>query len=240
MKLLLLSDIQGNLCALDAVLAQPAAQGADVVLCLGDIASGPEPRKVLERLDGIGARCVLGNMDEVIAAPPRTFGADDEAKRFGEIDRWCSSRLTEVQRKQLSFLPITLELDLPGPLRLLACHGSAQSNEAVISATTPVDEVRAALGEAHVDILLVGHLHEPLLRRVDDLLIVHPGSVGWPKPKLDGCRPPLATFAVLDCDDGNLAVGFHQVRYPLDSLRRDVIESGMPHGEWYLRHWQSP
>lgn len=197
MKLLLLSDIQGNLCALDAVLAQRAAQDADVVLCLGDIASGPEPRKVLERLDGIGARCVLGNMDEVIAAPPRTIGADDEAKRFGEIDRWCSSRLTEVQREQLSFLPITLELDLPGPLRLLACHGSAQSNEAVISATTPVDEVRAALGEAHVDILL-------------------------------------------DCDDGNLAVGFHEVRYPLDSLRRDVIESGMLHGEWYLRHWQSP
>lgn len=199
---------------------------------------------MLDRLETLGALRVLGNMDEVIAAPPPTTDDDEEAQRFADIDRWCSSRLSEMQRELLSSVPMTIELDLPGSLRLLACHGSATSNEAVVSATTPVDEVRAALGAAGggapVDILLVGHLHEPLLRRVDDLLVVHPGSVGWPKPNFNGLRPPIASFAVLDCDEGSLGVSFHRTRWPLGELRREVIASGMPHGEWYLQHWQSP
>lgn len=88
--------------------------------------------------------------------------------------------------------------------------------------------------ETKADILLVGHLHEPMLRAADDLLVVHSGSVGWPRLRPDGLRAPVASFAVLDCNAEGSSLSFHWVRYPFERLRRDVIEGGMPNGEWYL------
>ena len=61
----LISDIHGNAVALDAVLADIAAQGADHIVCLGDaVACGPEPEAVIERLREVGCACVVGNTDE--------------------------------------------------------------------------------------------------------------------------------------------------------------------------------
>ena len=58
-----LSDIHGVLPALDAVLAEPAVAGADRIVLTGDIAAGPQPTAVLDRLLGLGDRVtwVRGN-----------------------------------------------------------------------------------------------------------------------------------------------------------------------------------
>ena len=69
-----LSDIHGVLPALDAVLAEPAVQAAERIVLTGDIAAGPQPVQVLDRLLGLGDRVtwVRGNADrELVAAGPR-------------------------------------------------------------------------------------------------------------------------------------------------------------------------
>ena len=80
-----LSDIHGVLPALDAVLAEPAVQAAERIVLTGDIAAGPQPVQVLDRLLGLGDRVtwVRGNADrELVALPyPVTLGVDG----FGDV-----------------------------------------------------------------------------------------------------------------------------------------------------------
>lgn len=62
MRILFVTDIHGNLPALEAVLAHPAAQGADRIVSGGDHTGfGPCPREVTQRLLGLGAALLLGN-----------------------------------------------------------------------------------------------------------------------------------------------------------------------------------
>jgi predicted phosphodiesterase len=68
MRLALISDIHGNLVALEAVLAEIAQQNiahdSQHILCLGDVAAfGPQPLQVLARLQTIGCPVVMGNTD---------------------------------------------------------------------------------------------------------------------------------------------------------------------------------
>ncbi len=69
MRIAVLSDIHGNLLALDACLADLASQGgAEAIVAAGDLClDGPKPKKVLQRLEEIGAACVRGNTDRYIA-----------------------------------------------------------------------------------------------------------------------------------------------------------------------------
>ena len=71
MRIAILSDVHGNLTALDAVLEEVAAEGFDLVVSGGDVVAGPQPRECLERLAALGDRIrwVSGNADrEVVEA----------------------------------------------------------------------------------------------------------------------------------------------------------------------------
>ena len=63
MRLGLISDIHGNLLALDAVLDELNESRIDRLVCLGDVAAGPEPRETVERLRELGCPVVRGNWD---------------------------------------------------------------------------------------------------------------------------------------------------------------------------------
>jgi predicted phosphodiesterase len=64
------SDLHGNALALEQVFSRIARQGADQIICLGDVATlGPEPERVLELLHESGALCILGNHDEFMLRP---------------------------------------------------------------------------------------------------------------------------------------------------------------------------
>ena len=67
-----LSDIHGVLPALDAVLAEPAVRSAERIVLTGDIAAGPQPVQVLDRLLGLGDRVtwVRGNADRELWSWP--------------------------------------------------------------------------------------------------------------------------------------------------------------------------
>ena len=78
MRLAILSDIHGNLLALEAVLADLAAQGgADAVVVAGDLClDGPRPREVLERLQALGFRLPVVRLDVQMHAAIVIYGLD--------------------------------------------------------------------------------------------------------------------------------------------------------------------
>ena len=189
----LISDLHGNLLALETVLADLERERPDHVLCLGDAAAtGPRPRETVGRLRGVGCPVVMGNADDDLLRP-------------------------------------TLELSLGSDRTLLCFHGSPRSFDDTIVATTPEEELAGMLSEHEAAVMAGGHTHEQFVRRHAGTTLINPGSVGL--------NPPVAEYALVDLEDGRLAVELR--RLPLDAarIRREALDSGMPHAEWWAGFW---
>jgi predicted phosphodiesterase len=175
-----LSDIHGVLPALDAVLAEPDVAAAERIVLTGDIAAGPQPAAVLDRLLDLGDRItwVRGNADRELVQ--LATGADIPVP--DEISPWAARQLRPDLVDWLARLPhpVTLELDGFGPV--LFCHGTPRDDAEVVLVDTRLErwaEVLAGL-PADVTTVVCGHTHMPFSRLAHRRQIVNPGSVGMP------------------------------------------------------------
>src|ERR1700761_2694154 len=109
-----LSDIHGVLPALDAVLAEPAVQAAERIVLTGDIAAGPQPVPVLDRLLGLGDRVtrVRGNADRELVARPRAGAGSTHTP--DPIAPWAARQLGPDHVDWLARLPYPVTLDVDG------------------------------------------------------------------------------------------------------------------------------
>ncbi len=251
MRIALISDIHGNLCALEAVLATLAQESVDQIVCLGDVAIfGPQPRETLARLQMLGCPVVMGNTDAWALDPQPHPVRNEQSAFFNAIELWGAHQLTEADRTYIrTFLPV-VPLAVDDQLGLLCYHGSPKSYHDIIVATTPDDAVGALLGEQPAQVLAGGHTHAQFVRRYRDKLLLNPGSVGLPYETLmDGTdrNPPWAEYALVEWTAGNLSVGnlsvgnlevtLRRVPYPIEPLLATVKASGMPHGDWWSKDW---
>jgi putative phosphoesterase len=156
-----LSDVHGNLPALEAVLADLEREHVDEIVCGGDTCAGPMPREALELLQARGARFVRGNADRL-------------------LDGWPADRLPEAQRAWLRELPLSLSLEVDGLGAVLFCHATPRSDEEIVTRLTPEEAVAAALDGVEERVVVCGHVHEQYDRRVGHHRIVNAGSVGLP------------------------------------------------------------
>jgi putative phosphoesterase len=170
MRVAALSDIHGNLPALEAVLADVEREGVDEIIVGGDSVSGPWPVEVLEHLEAVAARVVRGNADRLVLER-------DE----GRLGAWCADRLGSERLAAVARWPLTLELDVPGLGRVLVCHSTPGSDDPIYTRITPDDEVLDMLGPISSDVVVCGHTHMQYDRRLSSgLRLVNPGSVGLP------------------------------------------------------------
>jgi predicted phosphodiesterase len=238
MRVGLIADIHGNVPALEAVLDDLAHERLDAMLCLGDLASGPQPAEAVELVRGLACPVVRGNWDEYIARgfPP---ARDDLSGRLFDIGRWCADQLGDADRDYLAGLDPLVELELDPGVRLLAFHGSPSSSEDWIVATTGDDDLTRMLAGFAAPLMVGGHTHFQMLRRHDDALIVNPGSVGMPfrrpAPVMRMC--PWAEYGVLRAENGDLAVDLRRTAFDVERLRALVAASGMPHAAWWADLW---
>jgi len=182
MRVAVLADIHGNLPALNAVLADVAAAGADAIVLNGDMATGPMPAQTLERLAGLGdgAVWVRGNCErELAGAWDGTLdpGLPEQARVPAE---YCAAQLDRAHRDLLDGLPlsVTLEVDGLGPVRF--CHATAVSDTAIVLVDSPIASYRAGFAGVTEPTVLLGHTHMPFDRLADRRRFVNPGSVGMP------------------------------------------------------------
>lgn len=236
MKLALVSDIHGNLTALEAVLQDLERQGVDQVVNLGDTAlTGPQPQETLTRLQSLGWPTVMGNADALILEPH--FKPNDP--QINELDAWC---VDQVQASQLEFVrsfQATLTLELP-ETRLLCFHGSPRGFNDIILAETPKDALEPML-TARAPIMAGGHTHQTMLRRYGDELIINPGSVGLAYSSIqgDGALAAFAEYAILHFGPALNAVEFRRVPFDPTHVSRAFRENYPPHAEYWAREWQN-
>jgi predicted phosphodiesterase len=234
----LISDVHGNLLALEAVLAELERENVDSLVCLGDVAVGPQPAEALARVRELGCPVVLGNWDAAFleGVPP---GEDETSAIVNEIHAWWSEQLGSADRDYLQTFVPQLELDLGG-VPALCYHGSPRSYDDWIFATTPDGELEPMFGPGHRPLLIGGHTHVQMLRRWDRATIVNPGSVGlpflawWP----DRVRiAPWAEYAILTGEEGRLRVDLRRTTYDVEEHLRIARSSGMPHADWWIASW---
>ena len=249
MRIGLISDIHGNLIALDSVLSELSGKNiVDSIVCLGDAAAtGPRPGEVLRRLRSLDIPIVKGNRDEYLltanlASPQPSLQKSDYSRRVAEIDNWCRIKLSDEQLTYVRDFPETLTVPLSSEdngEKLFCFHGSPKSNTDSITSATSDEELALKLGGQTATLMAGGHTHIQMIRRYADLVIVNPGSVGQaiekPRGSYNNRRVPWAEYALIRCDDqGSLEKAELRRKY-LDAseILKDAINSGMPHPEWW-------
>ena len=180
-RIAVLSDTHGALPCLDAVLAEPDVQSADLIVVTGDLAAGPQPTLVLERLMGLGdrVRLVRGNADRELVTAARGGRLPEGTPT---VCRWAAAQLSDEHVQLLAALEHPLVEQLDGVGEVLFCHGSPRDdNEVVLVDTRPSrwGEVLRDVPDS-VRIVCSGHTHMPFARLVGRRWIVNSGSTGMP------------------------------------------------------------
>lgn len=251
MKTALISDIHGNLVALEAVLTDLSRESLDRVVCLGDVAAtGPQPHETVQRLHAIGCPVVMGNTDALLLAPQTHEATVEQLKGWGmseesadaiaTIDIWCTQVLTAADLDYMRTFRETIDLSLGGGATLLCFHGSPRSNTEVIVSTTPDEQLEAMLSGFGATVLAGGHTHAQMLRRLKDRVIINPGSVGLPYEILPSGQArslPWAEWALIDHDDGGMRVEFRRAPFDVGAVVAAALRSGMPAVEWWTKGW---
>lgn len=243
-KFAIISDIHGNLPALEAALAEIAAEGIERIVCLGDVATlGPQPRAVIARLRALGCPVVMGNTDAILLAPQPGEGAmGGVPTSIEDFDRWSAAQLTPDDLAYLRTFQPTITLPLGDIGTLLCYHGSPRSYDERITAETPDNALHEMLAATPAQVYIGGHTHQQMFRRHRDALVLNPGAVGFVKDAIAPAtlirNPSWAEYALIASDGGRLDVSLRRVPFDLDALFAAFDATGIPRANWRNGDWR--
>jgi len=222
MKIAFISDIHSNLQALTAALADADSRGIDQIYCLGDIVGyGGSPNECVDLVRQRASAVVLGNHDLAGLNPSE----GDYFTKPGRIAaEWTNKTLTEENRKFLSALPYTLEVE---PCTL--AHASPK-DPTTWQYVSSIDAARAQFAHFTTKLCFIGHTHVPVVCGEDlttfkfkkeRRFLINPGSVGQPR---DG--NPKLSYGILDTD----AWSYENVRvaYDFRAAADVILANGLP------------
>ena len=242
MRYALLSDVHGNLPALEAVLADLEHQACDEIIVAGDLAAGcPFPRETLARLRGLPAcRCIRGNNETyLLKIHQRTCHPAVLTSLQWGATRWAYNQLSQEDLEWIETLPAQLSLDRPGG-GVRVVHGSPRrESEGLVPDQRPdlLEKLRRihvltpcetppplsqALDLIEETVLVCGHYHIPWVQVEGKRLVVNPGSVGVP---IHG--DPRAQYALLEWQDERWQVAFRALDYDLERCLKAFESSGL-------------
>lgn len=220
MRVAVLSDIHGNLVALDACLVDLASQGsADAIVAAGDLClDGPKPKKVLQRLEELGAQCVRGNTDRYLAEGQRSGQTTTAAAQLA----WTRKDLGEHWLSWLAELPFALRIG-EDENQLLIVHANPKTDDEYIWPDADDVTLEAFIGDEPATAIAFGHLHLPYVRIWRAKLLVNVAAVGIPK---DG--DPRACYAIFTEQSGGWEVKHRRVAFNVKKVATQLVDSGIP------------
>ena len=233
MRIAVLADIHGNIHALEAVLADLAARKTDLVVNLGDCASGPLwPRETMERLTHLGLPTVRGNHDRQIAT------LSPEA--MGPSDRYAFDQISPEQREHLGALPFRQNF----AHGIVAFHATPKSDDIYLTeeieggrlVRSHTDAIVERLGTIDAKLVLCGHSHRArVIQLTDGPSILNPGSVGCPAYEdttyVSESGTHHACYAIVETRPQEaFAFELHLVPYPYQEAAHRAEANGRP--EW--------
>jgi predicted phosphodiesterase len=204
MKIALISDVHGNLVALEACLAALERLGVAEVHFLGDaVGYFPDEIAVIERLVSEMSGCQQGNHEALLLAPTANSEKLEDVYRLGA----ARNRLRATQHWQtIERWPLRREIR-PGGRTMLLVHGSPA--DPLFGYVYP-DTDLAPYAAVSQDCVVMANTHHPSVRDHAGRRFVNVGSVGLPRDQGN-----LAAFAIYDTEED----AFRIIRIPLDIER---------------------
>lgn len=227
-QIALISDIHGNMPALDATLEDIARRRISRIFCLGDlVGKGPHSDRVVDRCRAVCEVVIRGNWEDGIVT-----STDNPTLA------WHKQRLGDHRLDYLRTLPNRVEFVMSGrPVRLF--HASPRSVHHRVRQRDPEPALLAMFDNTALtghdlvpDVVGYGDIHEAYVRSFPLKTLFNVGSVGNPHDT------PQASYAVLEGVYGGTTgapLGIQLIRVPYDIERavRDAIECDMPSLEPY-------
>jgi predicted phosphodiesterase len=230
-RIAVLSDVHGNLHALEAVRAELRREKPDAVLVAGDLVlNGPDPNATIDALrllESEGALIVSGNTDIAVgdfdygsAFPQYQDGVPDIIREAAE---WAHDELGDEQLEWLRRLPSERRLRVGDDLLVLAVHASPGSQTRGFDRALDANVIyeRAAATDARV--ICVGHTHVPEVRDLGWKIIVNAGSCGY---VFDG--DPTASWAMITITDGEVDAQIRRTEFDALAVANAIAARGLP------------
>ena len=199
MRVAILSDIHGNIEALNAVTSTARFQECDVFLNAGDsIGYYLEPSMVIAQLIKFGFLSIKGNHEEMLqrAVTDRLYLAEVTFK-YGVGHQVCLDELSEYHLEYLFELPFTRKL-LTSFGNIDVFHGSPTDTSEYVYPDSDLEMIANQIPKG-CKWLILGNTHWPMLRSIGSTVVMNPGSVGQPR---NGSLK--AQWAILDTDTENI------------------------------------
>ncbi|MDD3150629.1 MAG: metallophosphoesterase family protein [Candidatus Gastranaerophilales bacterium] len=205
MKIAVLSDIHGNMEALEAVLKDITKREIKDIYICGDLAmAGSEPAKTIDFIRNelekkFNLNIIQGNTDEMIAKLPVDKNSEMAKKNMIMTNalEYAQKVLNYEQKNFLASLPVKKSINLD-KINILLVHGSPRRNNEDIMPAESVEKIREMISETTEDVIFCGHTHLPAGYQVDKQTVVNVGSVGRPFS-----QEPKACYAILNYPDKN-------------------------------------
>lgn len=231
MKIAALSDIHGNLEALEAVCADIDALNPDKVYCIGDIVGyGCSPAECVKIIRDRGYPTVMGNWEQVIMVKPQV-----DISKFNSMARnsayWAMGALSVEDRTWMGELPVSI---VENGVQIV--HGSTHGDR-VCKYLMKTEDAEEAFAAAEAPVVLHGHTHVPLAFFGGDEItyvnespfeipegtpaLINVGATGQPRDK-----DPRACYGVYDADARTFE--WRRCEYDVDKTVEKMKLSGLP------------
>jgi predicted phosphodiesterase len=222
MRIAALYDIHGNLPALEAVLADVRAAGADRIVIGGDVLPGPMPRECLDLVLSLELPTdfIMGNGDRETVAARRGEISSLVPASFHEAMRWNAAQLNDADEQLIDGWPLTTRLDVDGLGDVLFCHETPRNDTEIFTAATADEKLRPIFDSIGATVVVCGHVHMQFDRMVGDTRVVNAGSVGMP------FDAPGAYWLLLDS-----GIEFRRTWYDLETAANRIRRTAYPQAE---------
>lgn len=232
MRIAIVSDIHGNLKALEAVVRDIERRSVDAVINLGDSLSGPlMPKETAQFLMAQNWTHLAGNHERQIL---------ELNDRSSKPDKFAHSQLSDIEFQWIASLPSVMQFSDD----VLICHGTPSSDctsllqTAERNASSAEIESRLAGVNTNAALILCGHTHIPrIVRARGGSLIVNPGSVGhpafadnYPYPHVVETGSPDARYAIVEKRDGIWSTSLFSV--PYDHVEMAALAKARDFADW--------
>ena len=226
MRIGIISDIHGNLPALEAVLADLEPRRLDALYCLGDLVGyAPFPNEVTERIAALRIPTIMGNYDDGVGFDRNDCGCaykePAEKERGDRSLMWTRARVTDANKAFLRGLARDIRFEAGGR-RVLLVHGSPRKMNEYLFEDRAIATFQRIAASSEADIIVFGHTHRPYTKLVDGVLFVNAGSVGKPK---DGDWRACCVVLEPAADE---PVRFVRVPYDLERVTAAIRGSDLP------------
>jgi predicted phosphodiesterase len=228
-RIAIVSDIHGNLPALEAVLADLRQASPDLIFHGGDLPhGGASPAAVVDQIRDLGWPGVLGNTDEMLFEPESltAFASQSPHLRplWTAIQEMAAATCEALGEERLAWLRTLPRMQLHGPMALV--HASSENTWRAPGPEASDAELESVYSPLGRPIAVYGHIHRSYVRTLPNITVANTGSVSL---SYDGDR--RAAYLLLD----GSAPSIRRVEYDVDRELKALSLCGLPHADWIAK-----